>query len=205
MAELMDAEVAELVGSKGRHDPARTATRHGTEPGSVTLGGRRVSMCRPRVRTVGEDDHSARRCRSSRTRRSRRPDLLAEQVVARMLAGISTRRYPVALEPVGEQVEQAASSTSKSAVSRRFVTATAERLAELSARPLGDQRWIWPRVGWTRPAGWLFAVDGGKAINDVYGSLAVTQRCRRHYEERRIMWMLACASDVCPVQEHLAS
>jgi hypothetical protein len=55
----------------------------------------------------------------------------------------------------------------------------------------------------------LFVVDGGKAIakavDDVYGTLALTQRCRRHYEERRIMWMLACASDVCPVQEHLAS
>jgi putative transposase len=57
------------------------------------------------------------------------------------LAGISTRKYPVALEPVGKAVEQAATSTSKSAVSRRFVTATAERLAELCTRPLGDRRW----------------------------------------------------------------
>ena len=69
-------------------------------------------------------------------------DLLAEGIVARMLAGISTRRYPVALEPVGSEVEQTASSTSKSAVSRRFVTATAERLAELTARRLDDQRWL---------------------------------------------------------------
>jgi putative transposase len=68
-------------------------------------------------------------------------DLLTEQVTARMLAGISTRKYPVALEPVGEQVDAAATSTSKSAVSRRFVTATAERLAELCARPLDEARW----------------------------------------------------------------
>ncbi len=58
-----------------------------------------------------------------------------------MLAGISTRRYPIALEPVGEQVQASATSISKSAVSRRFVTATAERLAELGARPLDGQRW----------------------------------------------------------------
>ena len=58
-----------------------------------------------------------------------------------MLAGISTRKYPVALEPVGEAVEQTATSTSKSAVSRRFVAATAERLAELCARPLDQTRW----------------------------------------------------------------
>ncbi|MGI8873101.1 MAG: IS256 family transposase, partial [Egibacteraceae bacterium] len=53
----------------------------------------------------------------------------------------STRRYPIALEPVGDHVERQATSTSKSAVSRRFVTATAERLAELLARPLDDRRW----------------------------------------------------------------
>src|SRR6266516_3821939 len=48
-------------------------------------------------------------------------DLLAEGIVARMLAGLSTRRYPAGLEPVGEEVDQQASGTSKSAVSRRFV------------------------------------------------------------------------------------
>jgi hypothetical protein len=70
-------------------------------------------------------------------------DLLAEGIVARMLAGISTRRYTaVALGPVGSTVERAASSTSKSAVSRRFVAANAERLAELHSRPLDGQRWL---------------------------------------------------------------
>jgi hypothetical protein len=54
----------------------------------------------------------------------------------RMLAGLSTRRYPVGLEPVGFRVEQAAVSTSKSAVSRRFVMATETALAELLAADL---------------------------------------------------------------------
>src|SRR5918996_6195884 len=52
MAELMEAEVTEIAGPKGKHDPDRGATRHGTEPGSVTLGGRRLGVRRPRVRTV---------------------------------------------------------------------------------------------------------------------------------------------------------
>jgi transposase-like protein len=69
-------------------------------------------------------------------------DLLAEGIVARMLAGLSTRRYPAGLEPVGDQVDAQASGTSKSAVSRRFVTATAERLAELLARRLDQDRWL---------------------------------------------------------------
>jgi transposase-like protein len=69
-------------------------------------------------------------------------DLLADGVVARMLGGLSTRGYPVGLEPVGTSVEQAATGTSRSAVSRRFVTATAERLDQLLRRPLGEQRWL---------------------------------------------------------------
>ena len=54
----------------------------------------------------------------------------------RMLTGLSTRRYPVGLEPVGTRTEQAATATSKSAVSRRFVAATETALAELLARDL---------------------------------------------------------------------
>ena len=38
MQALMDADVTELAGPKGRHDQARTAVRHGRERGSVTLG-----------------------------------------------------------------------------------------------------------------------------------------------------------------------
>jgi putative transposase len=53
-----------------------------------------------------------------------------------MLAKLSTRRYQVGLEPVGTAVEQAATGTSKSAVSRRFVAATEHALAELLAADL---------------------------------------------------------------------
>ena len=52
MGELQEAEVAELAGPKGKHDPGRSAYRHGSEAGRVTLGGRRVPVQRPRVRTV---------------------------------------------------------------------------------------------------------------------------------------------------------
>ena len=52
LAELMDEEVEQVVGPKGRHDPERTAHRHGQEGGEVTLGGRRVAVERPRVRTA---------------------------------------------------------------------------------------------------------------------------------------------------------
>jgi putative transposase len=140
MAELMDAEVNQVAGPKGKHDPARTAKRHGPEQGTVTLGGRRIPVRRPRVRTVGGGGDHEVALEAYRTFAS--TDLLCEGIVARMLAGLSTRRYPAGLEPVGDQVELRAGATSKSAVSRRFVAATAERLGELLARRLDDRRWL---------------------------------------------------------------
>ena len=63
-------------------------------------------------------------------------EVLGRLALERMLGGLSTRRYPVGLEPVGTQAEQVASGTSKSAVSRRFVAMTQVALAELLARDL---------------------------------------------------------------------
>ncbi len=56
----------------------------------------------------------------------------------KMLAGLSTRRYPLGLEPVGQQVDETASATSKSAVSRKFVAITETALAELLAKDLSE-------------------------------------------------------------------
>ena len=63
-----------------------------------------------------------------------------------MLTRLSTRRYEGALEPVGAEVEGRSSSTSRASVSRRFVAAAAERLAELRSRPLDYQRWLGRRI-----------------------------------------------------------
>jgi putative transposase len=63
-------------------------------------------------------------------------EVLGRLALERMLGGLSTRRYPLGLEPVGSQAEQAASGTSRSAVSRRFVAMTHTALAELLTRDL---------------------------------------------------------------------
>src|SRR5919106_426282 len=142
MGELIDAEVTEIAGPKGRHNPDRVANRHGTEDGTVTLGGRRIPVRRPRVRTVADDDGVEREVHLESYDTFASVDLLADHMVSSMLAGLSGRRYESALEPVGEQVETTASGTSQSSVSRRFITATAERLAEFRSRPLDHQRWL---------------------------------------------------------------
>jgi putative transposase len=142
MGELVDAEVTDVAGPKGRHDPTRTAVRHGSENGKVTLGGRRIPVSRPRVRTVANADGVEREVHLESYDTFASVDLLADHMVASMLAGLSTRRYQTVLEPVGETVEAASSGTSRSSVSRRFIAATAERLAEFRSRPLDDQRWL---------------------------------------------------------------
>ena len=136
LAELLEEEVVEVVGPKGRHDPARTAVRHGQESGEVTLGGRRVGIERPRVRSV--DGCSEVRLRTYEYFADR--DRLSRSVLERMLAGVSTRRYRRTQEPVGTEVEQAARSTSRSSVSRAFVERTRTSLSQLMSRRLDDVR-----------------------------------------------------------------
>jgi transposase-like protein len=132
MAAIMEQDVAAVCGPKGRHDSQRTATRHGHERGSVTLGGRRVAVTRPRMRAV---DGSGELAVASYELFSG-TEVLGRMAMARMLAGLSTRHYPSGLEPVGARTEQAAASTSRSAVSRRFVAATETALAQLLAADL---------------------------------------------------------------------
>jgi len=57
----------------------------------------------------------------------------------RMLAGVATRRHARIAEPMGKDVLDTASSTSRSAVSRRFVKETETALGELLARDLTDK------------------------------------------------------------------
>jgi transposase-like protein len=134
MAAMFDEDVAGLCGPEGRHDPDRAGYRHGAGPGSVTLGGRRVPVIRPRVRAA--DGSGELRLPSYDLFSS--TEILTQMALEKMLAGLSSRRYTAGLEPAGQAVKEAAAATSKSAVSRRFVAATETALAELMARRLDD-------------------------------------------------------------------
>ena len=136
LTEMLEDEVDEVVGPKGKWNQDRTAVRHGHDDGEVTLGGRRVQVRRPRVRTVdGEHEVPLQSYEYFADR-----DPLQRVVLERMLAGVSTRRYRRTQEPVGEDVEAKARSTSKSAVSRTFVQRTRHALGELMSRQLADLR-----------------------------------------------------------------
>jgi putative transposase len=129
---IMESEATVLAGEKGRHDPQRAAVRHGTDSGLVTLGGRQVPISRPRLRSA---DKSSEVTLPTYVAASS-TDLLGREVMSRMLAKLSTRRYRAGLEPVGKAVEAKSRGTTKSAVSRRFVAATETALGELMSADL---------------------------------------------------------------------
>jgi hypothetical protein len=115
--ELMEAEVDEVVGAKGRHDPDRVAVRSQSRAWVDDARGNRVKVSRPRMRSaddehelpVGTYGYSADR------------DALTRAVMDRMLAGNSTRKSAVVGEPVGSAVEASSSATGKSTISELFI------------------------------------------------------------------------------------
>jgi len=134
--ELMELEVDEVVGPKGKHNPERVAKRHGHEDGSMSLGGRRVEVRRPRMRTADDDRELPVATYGYFADR----DPLTRAVMDRMLAGVSTRRFADVGEPVGTGVEASSSSTSKTSVSELFIERTRSALGELMTRRLDDVR-----------------------------------------------------------------
>jgi transposase-like protein len=132
MAAMFGEDAERLCGPEGKHNPGRAGYRHGGEAGSVTLGGRRIPVTRPRVRAaVGSGElHLPSYDLFSFT------EILGQMALEKLLAGLSSRRYRAGLEPAGQRVQDQAAATSKSAVSRRFVAATETALAELMTRRL---------------------------------------------------------------------
>jgi putative transposase len=134
--ELMQAEVTEVVGPKGKHNPDRLAKRHGHDDGSMTLGGRRVRVRRPRARTADNEHELPVETYGYFADR----DPLTRAVMDRMLAGVSTRKFAVVGEPVGAEVEDASSATGKSTISELFIERTRSALGDLMSRRLDDVR-----------------------------------------------------------------
>ena len=134
MAAMFGEDGERLCAPAGKHNAGRAGYRHGSEAGSVTLGGRRIAVTRPRVRAAdgsGELHLPSYDLFSS-------TEVLGHLALEKMLAGLSSRRYRAGLEPAGRAIDEAGVATSKSAVSRRFVAATETALAKLMSRRLDD-------------------------------------------------------------------
>ena len=82
---MLEAEVAQVLGTKGRHQAPRRAQRRGDQGGYVVAAGRRVQIQRPRVRPVDGQEVALR------TPGLQQPDRLDEAAFERMLYGVASR------------------------------------------------------------------------------------------------------------------
>src|SRR2546422_971032 len=125
---MLEEDRTAICGPRYAHEPDRPASRAGTTPSEVVLGGRKVLIQRPRVRTeAGEVALPTFQTMAA-------TDPLDRRVVEQMLVGVATRQYARSLEPLGP--EMTSRGTSKSAVSRRFVARTTAQLAAWQSAPL---------------------------------------------------------------------
>ena len=128
---MMEADREALCGPKGGHQEQRRAWRGGSTPSRVTLGGRQVELPRLRVRSaegeVALESFEWAAC----------TDAMDAHTMAAVTAGVSTRHYPRTLDPLPQGMAE--QGTSRSAVSRRFVALSRQRMHEFLSRPLGNK------------------------------------------------------------------
>jgi len=98
-----------------------------SEPGSVYIGGQKVSVERPRLRR-GDKEVSLKSYQAMQ-----QTDGFSEQLLGQALAGLSGRRYRETLVNAAE-----AFGVSPSAVSARLVEATTQKLKDFRERRLED-------------------------------------------------------------------
>jgi len=96
VGEVLEEERTELCGVRYRHDPERRASRAGSMPSSSTLGGRRVQVERPRVRSREGHELTLPSWRAWSAR-----DPLEQRALEQTVLGISTRRYTRGARPAG--------------------------------------------------------------------------------------------------------
>lgn len=128
MAEMFAADVEAICGQRYERRKLRKASRWGATNGEVVLGGKKVTVKRPRVRSDGHE------VSLSAYERFKDNSPLTERVLEQILSGVSARRYRRSLETGNFEFEMR--GVSKSSVSRRFVMATAERIASWMDKPL---------------------------------------------------------------------
>ena len=122
--EELEAEVRSLAGERY----ARTGhARHGTNPGSVVLGGQRVGVDIPRVRDHARGEEVPLRS-YQRLHQGKNCD---DAALIRVLKGLSCRDYESAAMAVPE-----AFGLSPSSISRRFVRASKKQLKSLQERDI---------------------------------------------------------------------
>ena len=128
--DLLQQEVSQLAGARyARKEADASGRRWGQQTGSVYLADQKVPLKVPRVRDVAQGQEIS----LASYQALQQPRALDQGLLRRVLRGLSNRDYEACAEAV-----PSAFGLSKSTVSRRYVRATAAKLAQFQARPLED-------------------------------------------------------------------
>jgi transposase-like protein len=124
VSAILELSAARLTGACHQGKAGGEFVRHGRQPGAVYLGGSKVRIERPRVRSKsgGEVKIPAYEVLKSNEK-------AGEKVMRAAVVGVSTRNYGRAIEDASEVV-----GISKSSISRRIVEQTADTLHALMER-----------------------------------------------------------------------
>ena len=126
--QLLVLSAQELAGAKQRGRSHGNVLWHGAQRGEISLADRQLHVQRPRLRDKG--GHEVHVPAYDRLRGDAG---MGQRVRDILVAGVSTRRYAHVLPQAAGTV-----GVSKSAVSRRFIEASAAQLAALNERSLKD-------------------------------------------------------------------
>lgn len=122
VTELLEGERRALCGPRNQPQQERKASRYGYDTGKVVVGGRKISVRKPRVRSSGGGEIPLPAWQELSNE-----DPLRSRVMEQILVGVSTRNYARSLEPIKAEP---AESVSRSSVSRHFAVATERKLQE---------------------------------------------------------------------------
>lgn len=129
LQRLLEEDREQLCGPRRKKQEERQAYRYGYDQGPVVLGGRKVSVPKPRVRSVDNQE-----IQLPTWVQMAAADPLDARVLEQIVVGVSTRNYRRSLEPLPEKT--APVGVSRSSVSRRFVAQTKAQVGKYLSRPL---------------------------------------------------------------------
>jgi transposase-like protein len=122
LTQMMEQDATELCGSRY----GKERFRGGKTTGKLGFHGGKVDVARPRVRSRGGEEVPLPSWEEAMSE-----DFLGKWAMNLMLINVSTRKFGRAVRlPEGDVAAPNGSGVSKSAVSRRFVALSAERMAE---------------------------------------------------------------------------
>jgi putative transposase len=134
LAEMMERDAVELCGPRYGRNRDRCGHRWGRTAGKLGFHGGKVSIERPRVRARDGAELALPSWEGAQAE-----DWLGRWALNLMLINVSTRRFGRAVRlPEGDIPVTQGTGVSKSAVSRRFVALSAERMAEWMAADLSE-------------------------------------------------------------------